>query len=165
MEALSKLGVEWPLLLAQTVNFLILFGVLSYFAYRPMLKFLDERGEKIEQGLKDAQAAKVRLEEVAKEESQILSDARREAKDLLIKADSLAKEKTQYIMSEAEDAASRFLEQAHKEAHESTRKMVSDAQKELASVIVVAVEKIVREKFSEGGDEAFLKKALADIKQ
>ncbi len=163
MESLSQLGIQWSLLIAQTVNFVILFGVLSYFAYRPMLKFLDERSAKIEQGLRDAELAKKRLEEVAQEESAILGNAHKEAKDLLIKADTVAKERSAGILLDAQKSADRFLEDAKKQSAEMTKQMVSDAQKELAGVVVIAVEKIIREKISSGSDEVFLQKTLKDI--
>src|SRR5262245_33785531 len=54
---LGALGVEWNLFAAQLLNFAIVFYVMHRFVYKPLLKLLDERTAKIEQGLADADAA------------------------------------------------------------------------------------------------------------
>ena len=54
MEVLGALGVNGPFLLAQIVNFLILFGALSLLLWKPMLKMLNERKQRIAQGLAEA---------------------------------------------------------------------------------------------------------------
>src|SRR3989344_8250900 len=54
MELLTKLGIDWKLLLAQIVNFTLLVGVLTYFVYRPLLNLLDQRREKIRKAMEDA---------------------------------------------------------------------------------------------------------------
>ena len=54
MELLSKLGIDWKLLLAQVVNFGILLGVLTVFVYRPLLDLLDARRERIAKAMEDA---------------------------------------------------------------------------------------------------------------
>ena len=61
MELLSNLGINGKLLLAQIVNFFILLYILKRFAYKPILKVLDDRKEKIEKGLRDAENAKDKL--------------------------------------------------------------------------------------------------------
>jgi len=46
-ELFSKLGIEWHLILAQIINFAILLFILGRFAYRPLMKILKERQERI----------------------------------------------------------------------------------------------------------------------
>ena len=53
MELLTKLGVDWKLLIAQIVNFTILVSVLTYFVYRPLLDLLDARRERIRKAVED----------------------------------------------------------------------------------------------------------------
>ncbi|MFA5800107.1 MAG: hypothetical protein WC840_04070, partial [Candidatus Peribacteraceae bacterium] len=63
MELLTKLGINWQLLLAQIVNFLIVLGVLGAFVYKPILNLLDARTERIRKAMEDAK----RIENQAKE--------------------------------------------------------------------------------------------------
>ena len=73
MEIFSKLGIDWRLLLAQVVNFLILLFVLRRFAYTPMLRFLEKRKNRIEKGLKEGKLATEKLLQIAKKEKEILA--------------------------------------------------------------------------------------------
>ena len=63
-QLLDQLGINWSLLLSQAVNFALLLIVLRVFAYRPLLKLLHDRREKIEGGLVKAEEAERRLHEV-----------------------------------------------------------------------------------------------------
>ena len=56
MELLTKLGINWQLLLAQIVNFLIVLGVLGIFVYKPILNLLDARSERIRKSMDDVKA-------------------------------------------------------------------------------------------------------------
>ena len=56
-------GIDWKLLLAQAVNFGVLFVALTYFLYKPVLKTLDERKQKVAKGVTDAEAAEKMLAE------------------------------------------------------------------------------------------------------
>mgnify|MGYP001588456271 CR=1 FL=1 len=64
MELISKLGIDWKLLVAQIVNFFILLFVLYKFAYKPVLEMLEKRSKTIEKGIHDAKASEERLKEI-----------------------------------------------------------------------------------------------------
>ena len=63
-ELLFQLGINWKLFLSQAVNFFILLGVLTFFVYKPLIKVIKERNQKISEGLKKADQADVRLKEI-----------------------------------------------------------------------------------------------------
>lgn len=54
MELFNALGVDLKILFAQLVNFAILFFVLYKFAYKPLLKLIDDRKDMIEDGVLNA---------------------------------------------------------------------------------------------------------------
>lgn len=61
---LTNLGINWRLLIAQGVNFLLLVILLTYFLYKPLVKLLNERRVRIEGGLRDADLAEKKLGEI-----------------------------------------------------------------------------------------------------
>ncbi len=75
MELFSALGINLKILIAQFINFSIFFFVLYKFAYKPMLKFLDDRKQKIEKGLNDAEKANNKLIELEEKEKEIIAQA------------------------------------------------------------------------------------------
>ena len=64
MELLAKLGINWELLIAQIVNFLIVVGVLGYFVYKPILNLLDSRTERIRKSVEDARKIENQVKEM-----------------------------------------------------------------------------------------------------
>lgn len=161
MEALANLGINGKLFLAQAVNFLILLFVLHRYAYRPMLSFLEERTERIDRGLRDAETAKKKLSETEAQEKEILSAARKEAKALLLAAEESAKKRDTERLTEAERQAARFLEDARHTIEEEKIKMLREARMEIADTVVSVAEKILKEKLDTEKDREFIHRAMS----
>ena len=160
MEALSALGIDWKLLLAQGVNFLVLLYVLKRFAYKPMLDLLEKRTVRIERGLKDAEAAKVRLEEAAAKEEAILGKAREAAKQIVADAEIAAEHRGERIVDEVEKKAAILLEEAKKHAEQERDTLFREAKNEIAGLVLAATEKVLREKLSGSTDEELARRFL-----
>ncbi len=58
MEGLAGLGISLPTLLAQIVNFVILFGLLYLVAYKPIMRILDERSRKVKESMEQTEYIK-----------------------------------------------------------------------------------------------------------
>lgn len=160
MDALASLGIDGKLLLAQGVNFLVLLFVLKRFAYKPMLDILERRTARIEKGLLDAEAARVRLEEAAAKEGAILGKAREEAKRIVADAEIAAEKRGERIVDEVEKKAAQFLEEAKKHAEQERDLLFREAKGEIASLVLSATEKVLREKLAGSRDEELAKRFL-----
>lgn len=123
---LTQLGVNWKLLLAQGVNFLILLAVLTIFVYRPLVKLLEERRRKIELGLKGAEEIEGRLREVEKIKVEKLAAADKSATEIIGIAEKDGRKRFQEILTDAQKKAEGVLKEAaivaeHKETEELER--------------------------------------------
>lgn len=160
MEALGNLGIDWKLFVAQGVNFLVLLFVLRRYAYRPMLEFLEKRSDRIEQGLKDAEAAQVKLTEMEAQEKKVLAGARDEARAIISAAEVSAKKRDALRLSETEAQAKRFLDEAVIKIEEEKQRMLLEVKQEIAEVVTLSVEKILREKVSTDKDGMLIEKMI-----
>lgn len=158
MEVFAKLGVDWKLLLAQAVNFGILFFVLKHYAYRPMLDFLEKRTERIEQGLKDAEAAQVKLAEMGEKEKGVLITARNEAKAIVAAAEEAAKKRDALRLAETEAKTKKFLEDAQMKIEEEKQRILSEAKQEIAVMVVAGVEQVLKEKVDAAKDKGLIER-------
>lgn len=104
---MDKLGVEPFQLLIQIFNFIVMFLVLSKLLYKPILKILEERRKKIEEGLRYAEKIKKDLEENDKKREEIISEAKNEARKIIEEGKKSGRQ------MEAE-----IIEKAHQEAQE-----------------------------------------------
>lgn len=114
MALLGTLGIDWKLFLIQCLNFIILFLLLKWFFYKPIIKIL--RREKKE------------LEEVRREKENIEKEKRRflkEREELL----RSAKEKARSIIEESERMALEFREKLKREKELSEKKMMEEIEK------------------------------------
>jgi len=116
MEILDQFGVKPILLLAQIVNFIILLLVLKKFLYKPILKILEERKDKIAEGLANA-------EEIEKKLAQITEDRDK-------KLEQAAKE-TKKIIEEAIASANQIVAESHEKALEQTQKMIAKSEEQM----------------------------------
>lgn len=158
MEVLAKLGIDWKLLLAQAVNFAVLFWVLRRYAYQPMLDFLEQRSARIDQGLKDAEAAQTKLSEMEVKERAILAEARVEAKNIIALAEGSAKKRDAERAAETEGKVKHLLAEAQVKIEEEKKKTISEAKSEISELVLLSVEKILREKIDATKDKELLER-------
>ena len=147
-ELFATFGVNWKLLFIQAINFGLLLSVLTYFLYKPILRIIDERREKIAEGVRTAEAAERKLADAKTESEGIVGSAAREAEGLVASARSRADEKGSEIMKAAEARAAATLKEAGERAEEAQRQALKESEREIARAAMLAAEKILREKTS-----------------
>lgn len=143
-ELLAVFGVNWKLLLAQGINFALLLATLTYFLYKPILKIIDERREKIAESVKTAEDAKGQLALAKTESDKIVGDASKEAENLSKAARVRAEEKGAEIVKSAEAQALGVLSDATQRAEEAKRQAIKESEREIARAAMLAAEKILK---------------------
>jgi F-type H+-transporting ATPase subunit b len=86
MEIFAKLGIDWRLLIAQLVNFAVLFAALTFLLYKPLIGVLEKRQKKIADSLKDAERIGQELKSAEAKSLAVLTEARAEAGKVLAAA-------------------------------------------------------------------------------
>lgn len=163
MEVLAKLGIDWKLLLAQGVNFLILLWVLRRFAYRPMLEFLEKRTRRIEAGLRDAKRAEEKLRDIEGQERDVLETAKKEAGDIVHRAREAAREASEKMLTESRAEAAHLLEDAHAKLEGETARMKKEIQSEISDLVILATEKVLKEKLTTEKDAELVRNAVKEL--
>ncbi len=161
MEVLHKLGIDWKLLIAQGVNFLILLYILKRFVYKPMLAFLDERAGKIESGLHNAEAATKRLEEAEKEHKELLAEAQKQARIIVDEALAAAKRRDNEQLEKTKAEVAALLEAGQKNIIEERERALREAKQELGELVVLATEKLAGIKVDAEKDNELIQKSLS----
>jgi F-type H+-transporting ATPase subunit b len=159
-ELLTKLGIDWKLLIAQIVNFLVLLFILWKFAYGPVLAMLEKRQKKIEQGLKDADEAHKKLAESEEKQKEILRKARTEAKDIVEKAHQQAEKAKSEIAAESKVQAEKIITTAKMEIEQEKQKTIAEIKSEIGGIVIAATEKIIDEKIDGKKDKDLIEKAI-----
>lgn len=148
MDILVKLGINGSLLLAQIVNFAIVAGVLAYFVYRPLLRILDERRERIRKSMDDVVRIQHQVKELDELRQKRLIEADKEAGKILEKAKEQAEKMKHDILSAAHSEAGDILARGHQKIADDRRKVFEEAQKTLSTLIIRMTQKILEREFS-----------------
>ena len=128
----EKFGLEVHVVLIQAISFLILAGVLYFFAIKPVLATMDERVKKIDSGLKYADDMKSKLEAAQQAYDAKLKEAQHQAQQIVTEAQKASKDLTEKQLKEATEKASALLAKELSEADRA--KFNQAAGKELANV-------------------------------
>ena len=143
---ISAFGIDLKLIIIQVINFVVLAAALSYLLYKPVLKLLNEREEKIKQGMADAEAAGKAKENAEAERKEIVGAAHQEAEAVGKRASEHAKEIGDNIVRYAEEKAAASIEAAREKGEALKQQAQKDSEAEIAKLAVLAAERILKEK-------------------
>lgn len=141
---LDAFGIDWKLLLAQLINFGVLFVALTWLLYKPVMKTLDERAAKIRQGVEDAERAAEAAAVADEKAGEVVKGAEQQAEGIVALARDQAGSEKARILKEAEARASALEEDANLRAKETAARALRDSEKEVARLAVLAAEKVLR---------------------
>ncbi len=147
---LTTFGIDWRLLLINAINFGLLMLLLWYFLYEPVLAMLEERRNKVAQGVADADAASARLREIEESRSAKLAKAGKEADSVLAAARANATLKEREIVASGEATAASMLKDAEAAAAELKAQALAESKQEAAKLIVLGVEKMLADLPAQG---------------
>jgi F-type H+-transporting ATPase subunit b len=135
-EILSKFGVDWPHFIAQLVLFLIVYFVLNRFAFAPLLKVLEERRKRIEEGQLNAEKIKKQLAEAELRYQEVLRKANDDAQAILEESRKNNEAFSQREMDKAVKESAAIVERARHEITSERNRMVDEVKREMVSLVV-----------------------------
>lgn len=165
MELLSKLGIDWRLLIAQLINFLILLFVLYKFLYKPVLKMLQDRTTRIENSLADAQRIEKEIKQTEEDRLNKMAEARKEAQKIIEEAKSEAEKVKHELLSSAQKESSDIVEAGKQQLKNQQESLMKEAQKSIATLVVDATRQILGEVVDEKVDKAINEATVKKIQE
>ena len=135
-ETLQTLGIQWPKLIAQLINFSIVLFVLWRFAYKPVFAMLETRRQKIAESLANAEKIKAELAKTEAERSEILAQAGDQADKLIEEARAAAARVREQELLKANAMAEHIVAKAHEAAAQDHARMLADLKREVGRLVV-----------------------------
>jgi len=136
MEILKQFGVDWPHFIAQLILFLIVYFVLNRFAFAPLLKVLEERRKRIEEGQLNAEKIKKQLAEAELRYQEILRKANDDAQVMIEELRKTNEAFSQREMEKAVKESAAIVERARHEISCERNRMVDEVRREMVSLVV-----------------------------
>lgn len=160
---LGTLGINLKLFIAQLVNFAIVLFVLWKWAWKPILKVLDERAKRVERSIEDAKRIEEEMKALDKKRNELLREAEQGAQAIIAEAGRVATAQRAAEMEKTKSEVSKLLARGKIELVQEKEQMVRAARAELSELVVAAAEKVLVEKLDAKRDEELVKKVLEQV--
>jgi F-type H+-transporting ATPase subunit b len=141
----AKFQINLFWIIVAALNFVILLVILSIFAFRPLQRMLAERRARIEEGLRDAEQARRDRESAEAERVAALQEARREANEILARAQKVAQDSRDADIAATKAELERLRERAAAEIESEKQRAIIELRNEVADLALSAAGKVVGE--------------------
>jgi len=142
------------------LTFLILFGLLAKFAWKPLLKALSDREEKIRTSISKAEEAQTKLESLTSEGEIIIAKARSEAQSIIADGKTTADKLRSNMESKAKEKAVSIIDQAEKQISAEKEKAIIEIRGEVATLSIEIAEKLIRKNLSKEDNMELINETL-----
>ena len=159
---LTDLGINLPLLIAYLVTFVILLAILYVFAFKPLLAAMDQRTERIQEGLSAADRAR---EEAASSQAAIeeqLNEARREGQRLMDLAREASQRYREGEMERARQEAEAFAERARADIQRERDAALEELRASFGDLAITAAERVIARSLDRQAHEELITQVLEE---
>jgi len=159
---ITDLGINLPSLIAYLINFVLLLGILTLFAYKPLLRVLDQRSERVRESLEAADRAREQASSSQQAIEDQLNEARREGQRLLDQAREAAERYRGDEMERARQEAETFVERARSDIQRERDSAIQEVRSNFADLAITAAERVIRRSLDRQAHEDLITQVLEE---
>jgi len=141
-ETAQQFGVDWPHFIAQCLSFAIVLFLLHRLAYKPILQILDERRQRIKEGLENAERIKAELAKTEAARQEALNQANAQANKLIEEARVAAAKVLERETQKAMATANQMVTKAREASEAELVRMKAELRKEIGRLVVETTAKV-----------------------
>jgi F-type H+-transporting ATPase subunit b len=160
-EEAAKFQINLFQVVIAAANFVVFLVLLYVFALRPVAAMLEDRRSRIEQGLKEAEQARTDRENAEAERVATLAEARKEANDILSRAQKVAQESRETDIAATKQELERLRERAAEEIEAEKQRAIAELRGEVADLALAAAGRVVGESMNDDRQRRLVREFLA----
>ncbi len=149
-------------IITQALSFLIFLAILYVVAFRRIGGVLEDRRQRIEQGLADAEQARRDREQAEQERAATIAEARREANEILARSQKVADESRARDISATREELERMRVRATEDIESEKQRAIADLRAEVADLALAAAGKVVGESMTDDRQRRLVQEFLAE---
>jgi len=143
--------------------FAIVVFVLKRYAFGPVQQMIDERRKRIRDAITEADRAREEARRLLEEHRALIGQARTEAEEILSEARRIADSQRDRLREEIEADRQRRLEETQRQIDQATASALGEIRREVASLSLLAAEKITRKTLTDADQKRLIDEALSEI--
>jgi len=159
---IGALGINFPGLLAQIINFGILLVILRLVAYKPVMRMLDERAGRVRESMEAAERIKEREAETAQEVEERLDEARKEGQSLIAQAQQISARIQEEAREQAQKEGESLLIRARNEIQLERDSAIARLRGEFADLTINAAERVIGQSLDRRAHQRLIDEVLAE---
>jgi F-type H+-transporting ATPase subunit b len=162
---IGTLGLNWKLFFGQLVNFGIVIFVLWKWVFTPLTDALEKRRRTIEDGLRKAEEYEQQLQTLEERKREEIGAAKKEASGILQKAADDGAAIAREMAEKAKRAAEKIAAEAKAEALLERDRILQEAREELANLVTMATERLLRRKLDGEADRELIRQSIQEVRK
>lgn len=159
---LTSFGINIPALIAQVINFVVLFGLLYVVAYKPVMRMLDERSRRIKESMEQADLIKQQATHAEEETKKRIAAASHEGQEILNRVAKTGEEMRQKAQQEAKEAGEALLQKARVGIQSERDEALDSLRREFADLTILAAEKVIDRSLDKKAHQELIDKVLKE---
>ena len=159
---MEDLGLNFPSLIVFLVNFLILLGILYLFAYKPILRVMDQRAERIKESLEAADRAREDAAKSQQDTQRQLNEARIEGQKLIEQAREMAERYREEERERARQEAEAFISRARADIQRERDTAIQDVRSHFAELAIAAAERVIERSLDRDAHAQIIEQVLEE---
>ena len=156
---MKELGLDPVALLWQMIAFALLVLLLYKLLYRPVLRMLDERAERVRKGMEDAAKAREMAERAQEEFEKRITEARKDGQEIVAQATQMSEKLRQEILEQARAEAAQMIQKERERFTQEREQAMAELQAQVADLSVLVAQKVIGASL----DEPAQRKLIADF--
>lgn len=160
----EKFGIDWKLLVAQLINFAIVFVILRAFVYKPVLRLLDKRRAKIEEGLAFAEKAKNELASIETLKEQEMKVAQQKGLAMVKDAEAAAGKVRDTVLADAETEKQKLMASGKAVLAEQKNRMEKGVYEQAVTLVEMTLGKVLAKTQFKAEEREMIAQTIAEIK-
>lgn len=161
-QLVEKLGINLGLLGSQIFNFALIAVLLYVLLYKPILRMLEERKERIRKGMEDAEEAARRRADAEQEYERIVDEARREGQRIIAQANETSQRVAAEIKASAEAEAAEIRRRAQQDIARLREQMAKELRTEVGDLAVEIARRLIGSTLDENIQHRLVEKFLTE---
>ena len=163
-ELIKTFHIDWKLLIAQLINFGIVLFVVYRFVLKPLSKTMDQRTKEIEKSLDDAKKIESNLAKIEQEREEKILAARKEAQEIVKRAEKQGEVQGQQMVSEAKKEVQTIVAATREQLAQEKHQIIKEIKSEVSELVVMATKKVLEKTGKKEIDQKLVEESLKELK-
>ena len=152
-------------LLFQIANFLVLMGLVYFFLFKPIKRFLAQRSESLQRAYTDIENSKAEAQKKLSEYTDLLSQAEHKIVHMKEDARTEALQERNRTIQEARAEARRLIDEGKQEIEGAVKDAREQLRKEVVGFVAALTEKVIRKSLKQEDQHRLIQETIESLKE